>query len=288
MKVLSDEGDGSAAIWFDSAGTNLFARAWGHRVPLVMLHGNGLESHQEFAAFARAIADNACVLACDIRGFARSVSPDPMHHTWPQYAEDVVALLDCLSLPRAVVAGASFGSAIAAVTALRHPTRVAALVLALPAFAGAKVGVLPSQEPVWRSGWELVHSIEREGIEHVLRNAAGDDPRTLAAVEQGLAIQEQAGIVSALRLCLTTQPFAELQELEAVDVPALVIPGADDAHDPAVARLYAQHLPRARLLNPPTTADPFMHVIDDVRDLVKQLEAELADSRLAVSVRRAE
>lgn len=89
------------------------------------------------------------MISCDVRGFGASVSRDPASHTWRQYALDVVALLDHLKIGAAVVGGYSFGTAIALVTALHHPNRVAGLILAQPSVAGAELGLTPAQRRLW-------------------------------------------------------------------------------------------------------------------------------------------
>ena len=59
-------------------------------------------------------------------------------------------------------------------------------------------------------------------------------------------------LVTALREVPRSQPFEALGELESLDVPTLVVAShdaADPGHPYAVARAYAERLPRARLIS---------------------------------------
>jgi pimeloyl-ACP methyl ester carboxylesterase len=77
---------------------------------------------------AAALADEVALIAVDLRGRGDSGSlPGPFG--LDAHVEDLVAVLDALELPRAVVLGHSMGSYVAARLAVRHPDRVSRLVL---------------------------------------------------------------------------------------------------------------------------------------------------------------
>ena len=70
------------------------------------------------------------VLALDNRGHGQSAKPrDPADYKTERMAEDVLALLDHLSIPRADVMGYSMGARVTAFLALAHPERVRSAVL---------------------------------------------------------------------------------------------------------------------------------------------------------------
>ncbi len=59
-------------------------------------------------------------------------------------------------------------------------------------------------------------------------------------------------LVEALREVPRSRPFESLEELEGLEIPALVVASHDDAdpgHPYAAAAAYAERLPRARLIN---------------------------------------
>jgi lipase len=79
---------------------------------------------------ARALSEHPeiCLLAPDLRGRGRSATlPGP--YGIAAHVDDLLAVLDQLGVPRAVVAGHSLGAYVAARLAAEHPERVSALVL---------------------------------------------------------------------------------------------------------------------------------------------------------------
>jgi len=127
-------------IWYENAGTKLFAVEAGSGPAVVLLHG-GLANHLS----AQLHAPAGCrVITPDLRGSARSIHADKL--TWQQLADDVAALVRHCGLQRAVIGGISFGTGVATATALRHPHIVEALVLLHPVYAGAEVGLTSAQQ----------------------------------------------------------------------------------------------------------------------------------------------
>lgn len=121
-------------VWFASAGTRLFAALRGSGRPLVLLHG-GLATHVSCLRMAAPLLPRYRVIAPDLRGSGASHDGRPL--SYDQLADDLAALLDHVGLARAAIGGFSFGAACAVAFALRHPSRVAALAIMMPAFAGA-------------------------------------------------------------------------------------------------------------------------------------------------------
>lgn len=99
-------------------------------LPVICLHGLTRNS-RDFEVIAPRIA--ACgrrVVAIDVRGRGKSANdPDPAHYVPAVYAQDVIALMDRLEIPKAVFLGTSMGGIITSVVAALAPERVAAAVL---------------------------------------------------------------------------------------------------------------------------------------------------------------
>jgi 3-oxoadipate enol-lactonase len=207
------------------------------------MHGSHLNTHAAFGQVAARVDGDYRVIAPDVRGFGRSLSPDVSSHTWSQYVADLLALLDHLELPTAIVGGQSFGAGITVAAALREPHRVRALVIAQPAYAGAEIGNTDAQNAVWVTGKALVAEAEADGLEAALLRSQTDEAGR-AWIRKAVVDQEDEGsFLAAHRGDMgTVQPFASLGELRSIKVPALLIPGSDPAHDPLITEMYADHL----------------------------------------------
>jgi len=116
-------------------GLSLYARDYSGgdgpvRLPVIAIHGLTRNS-ADFDAIASLIAQSGRrVLAVDVRGRGKSDrAPDPMTYQPPNYAKDILALMDQAGIERAVFMGTSMGGLITmAVTALKSK-RVAAAIL---------------------------------------------------------------------------------------------------------------------------------------------------------------
>ena len=127
--------------------TRLAVHTSGSGLPLLLLHGFPLD-HAMWAA-QEPLADHARLIVPDQRGFGASAGPGP--GSMDELADDAAALLAALHGGPAVVCGLSMGGYIAQHLAVRHPDRVAALVLAdtrleadTPEARAARV------DPAWR------------------------------------------------------------------------------------------------------------------------------------------
>ncbi|MGH2806080.1 MAG: alpha/beta hydrolase [Actinomycetota bacterium] len=111
-----------------TTGGTLRVGQWGDSGPAVLaLHGI-TASHMTWPFVARELSTDARFIAPDLRG--RGGSRDlPGPYGMKVHADDCVAILDHLGIDKAVVAGHSMGGFVAAILALHHPERVAALVL---------------------------------------------------------------------------------------------------------------------------------------------------------------
>src|SRR5262249_58796830 len=82
-------------------------------LPVVCLHGLTRNSRDFEVIAPRIAALGRRVIAPDMRGRGRSANdPDPAHYVPTVYAQDVVALLDKLEIPRPVFLGTSMGGII--------------------------------------------------------------------------------------------------------------------------------------------------------------------------------
>lgn len=104
----------------------------GHGLPLVLLHGIGSNSCAWAGQFAGFMGERR-VVAWNAPGYPAS-TPLPMAAPRAEdYGASLIALLDALSIDRAVLVGQSLGAIMATAAALADPGRFAGLVLASPA-----------------------------------------------------------------------------------------------------------------------------------------------------------
>ncbi|WNK18860.1 alpha/beta fold hydrolase [Halomonas piscis] len=99
----------------------------GSELPLVVIHGL-LGSADNWRSHLRDWRRGRRVIAVDLRNHGRSPHADGMDYT--AMSDDVLALLDRLSLERAHVLGHSMGGKVAMSLACRKPQRVASLIVA--------------------------------------------------------------------------------------------------------------------------------------------------------------
>lgn len=96
---------------------------------MLLLHW-GTGSAADWEAYARVFATSYHVVAPDLLGRGHSDrASDLREYGKYESLADIEALADALGLDDAVVIGSSFGAAMAALYAARHPDRVAALVM---------------------------------------------------------------------------------------------------------------------------------------------------------------
>jgi flavin reductase (DIM6/NTAB) family NADH-FMN oxidoreductase RutF/pimeloyl-ACP methyl ester carboxylesterase len=91
-------------------------------VPVVFLHGVGM-ALEAWEPQIEALASRYDVIALDLLGHGGSSLP-PADARLADYSDHVVALLDALSIPAAVIVGHSMGALIALDVALSNPARV--------------------------------------------------------------------------------------------------------------------------------------------------------------------
>jgi esterase len=98
------------------------------RTPILIAHGLSYFSH-DWIDVAGALAADREVVAMDMRGFGDSAWSAARDYSVPTMAGDIVALLEHLKWPKAVLVGHSMGGRNVTYCAARNPTLAAGVVL---------------------------------------------------------------------------------------------------------------------------------------------------------------
>ena len=222
----------------------------GAGIPCVLLHGFPLD-HAMWRE-QEPLAEHLRLIVPDLRGFGGSAAT--VMESIESLADDVPALLDALHVGGpAVICGLSMGGYVAQHVAVRHPDRVAALVL-----VDTK---LEADTPDARAARaDLAAKVGRLG-QGILADAM--IPRLLAGSAAARGLPHRAAVEETLRLTILEQPVASIQAalgalgsrpdmteaMRHVRVPTLLIAGAEDAITPPECLERAEEImPCARLL----------------------------------------
>ena len=201
----------------------------GSGLPVVMLHGfphdRSLWLQQRNALSTRV----RCILP-DVRGFGESSSHGP--HSMDQYADDVIALLDYLEVPQAVVCGLSMGGYIAMAMWRRHAERIRAMVL-------CDTRATPDTDDARTARDESIALVRRDGAralaEKQLKGMLGTTthetkPHVVAHMRAMMERQSVEGIAGALG-ALRDRPDSR-PTIASISVPTLVVVGEEDTLTP--------------------------------------------------------
>ena len=154
----------------------LYWEAKGSGRPVLLIAGTPGDGGQ-FDRVAAALADDHLVLTYDRRGTSRSERAAGWQSTTvAEQADDAALVLAAVGVGDAIVFGTSNGAAVALELAVRHPDRVAGLLLHEPPL----LSVISDPEPVAEAIGSLIGSGMEEGgpptaLAAFLRFAFGDD-----------------------------------------------------------------------------------------------------------------
>lgn len=202
----------------------------GDSLPLVLIHGAG-GSHLDWPIGLRRLNS----LTIDLPGHGKS--PHPGRISIDEYATDVIALMDALAIPQAVIGGHSMGGAIALTLGLHYPQRITGLLLI---GTGAKLSIHPDI-----LNRVINHQAEVATLFKSWMWGADVDPQLIELGYQQFMKTDPQVIYGDYLAC---NQFDLRGRLNEIYPRTLVIGGTDDRMTPLKYSEYlAQHLPHAEL-----------------------------------------
>jgi pimeloyl-ACP methyl ester carboxylesterase len=240
-----------------SDGVRLSGEQVGEGHPVVLLHG--------ITATRRYVLHGSLALArrgyrqisYDARGHGESSpAPEGDGYAYEALTADLGAVAgEIAPEARPVLVGHSMGCHTAAAYALEHAGEVAAVVLEGPVTLG-----LPASDETLAYWDSLSDGLDRGGLEGFMEayeagldtDPAWTDTALRITRERMQLHRHPAALARALHEVPRSVPFEGLDELETLDVPALVVASYDEAdpgHPFSIAEAWAERLPRARLVS---------------------------------------
>ena len=221
--------------------------------PIVLLHGTSASLHT-WEGWVAALQTKRRVISLDLPGFGLTGPFPDGDYRMAHYSAFLAHVLDQLQVPRAVVAGNSFGGQLAWQFALDHPQRVERLVLvdaagyprnATSMPIGFRLAQIPALAPL------MANLLPRQMIEASIRNVYGDPSKVSdELIDRYYELTLRAGNREALRQRFIQaeagQGFTRIAELK---VPTLIIwGGRDELIPPDNAERFNRDIQGSRLV----------------------------------------
>lgn len=235
-----------------SRGLRVYYERQGAGPRLLYISGTGGDLRAKPGVFDSPLPAHFDVLAYDQRGLGQTAAP-PGPYTMAQYAGDAAALLDEIGWERCAVMGVSFGGMVAQEFALRHPARIARLVLACTSSGGAGGASYPLHELSALAPEEhadrMLRLNDTRTAERSARNLERHASLVAALASATRSAPETAGGDEGKRLQLEARRHHDTWErLPSIAVPVLVCAGRYDGIAPlANSEALAARIPGARL-----------------------------------------
>lgn len=230
--------------------------AVGEGSPVVLCHG--VTATRRYVLHGSTALQRAGheVISYDARGHGESdPAPPGEGYGYPHLVDDLERVVEAsVGEGPFVLAGHSMGAHTAVAYALRHPDRLAGLVVIGPVYVG---DIRESSIRYWDG---LATALERDGVDgfiDYIDREQGIDPAWRETVlrftrERIELHRDPAALAAALRDVARSRPFGSLAELRELEVPTLVVAShdaADPGHPYETALAYAEALPNSGIVS---------------------------------------
>jgi len=216
--------DGITFNYFDS----------GRGLPFVFQHGLGGDLKQPTGLYTP--VDGVHLLSFDFRAHGATRPLGKIEGiSFASFADDLIALLDELSIRKAIVGGISMGAGVALNCAIRYPERIKALILSRPAWMFdacppnlAIYDMIASLIRQHESADAIAIFTQTEAYKRILGQSP-DAAQSLVGQFQGLGAQES---VVKLERMPHDAPTRSIQEIKSILAPTLVLSSRQDPIHP--------------------------------------------------------
>ena len=201
------------------------------------------------------------MISYDARGHGdSSAAPEGQGYDYEELAEDLARLIESQADGGPVfAAGHSMGAHTAAACALARPELFSGLVLICPAYGGE----LPDQAAM--ETWDRRADALAEGGPEAFAESAVEPGSSDPDLLRRLALQriklhrDPDAVAEALRQVPRSRPFGDLNDLNRIDLPTLVVASRDEidlGHPYEIARSWSEAIPGATLISEEPGASP--------------------------------
>jgi len=241
--------------FLDVNGARIHYVSVGQGTPMLLLHGYPL-SGELFARNRAALANAGYrVITIDHRGYGQSTAPASDPGSLETYAQDALAVMDRLNVPKAIIGGMSMGGPIVFEMYRTAPERFSGMLLidTIANPAGIPEQFLwrgMAQEALANGPQALANDLLKDMLTGETRmNRPGDVQFLTNLVKQATVAADVAGAN-----VLATRPDS-IPTLKTITVPTLILVGLEDTvYPPVFSMKMQQNIPGSRLVIIPGAA----------------------------------
>jgi pimeloyl-ACP methyl ester carboxylesterase len=253
----------------------------GDQLPVIFIHGYSANFYC-WRLNADVFAAERPVYAPDLPGFGLSEKPKGYDYSLDGYADFIAAYMDEMGIEKAVLVGNSMGGGISVKTQVRHPEKVAGIVLidALGYFHNEfylyrALGIYPLGEILLSCNNRLLMKAILK-----IKVYADNAYATRDVVDSYMALRKtKNGKISPVWVlrAMGAYPVIPTDEIERVSSPTLIIWGEKDRMLPvAHANLYSRDIEQAEMIIFPDVGHmPMEERSEEVNDLIRAFIEDL-------------
>ncbi len=239
----------------DVNGARIHYVSVGQGTPMLLLHGYPL-SGELFARNRDALAAAGYrVITIDHRGYGSSTAPASDPGSLETYAQDALAVMDRLNVPRAIIGGMSMGGPIAFEMYRRAPERFNGMLLITtvanpPGAVEQAIWKGMAQKAQAKGPASLVPELIKDMVTGRTRAARPELEKFLGGLIKQASVRGDVAGANAL----ANRPDS-LPTLKTIRVPTLILAGQEDTVYPVeFSRKMQQNIPNSRLVVIPGAA----------------------------------